>query len=206
MFFMKPKKSQPSFNLETLRQSRVPILTLDKGWHNMFPIEKKTKNILQSEERLNKLIKEQGKLTNEYKEYVQIKKQYMDQILALTTEAFDNQSESAKDGMSKAQKYILDINNRLENIEKRLRELPEEIQIANSILLEESVKVCYGEMKESQVALQDLNQWIEETRTILKVKLEQKGIHEERVQGIYAYLHNLVGSDFIEYLDKNYWR
>lgn len=199
-------KKKAEIDLELLRHSRVPILILDKVWHNIFPPGKKTKVILQLEETLNTLLKQQGKLNNDLKDYLKIKKKLMDEILELTTEAFTNQNESAKREMERNQRNILEINEKLEQIQNRLNILPEEIQEINGRLLEESVKICYKEMKEHQESLNELNIWIERTREILKNKLEEKTVREEKAAQIYSYLHDLVGADFIEYLDKNYWR
>ncbi|NLK98094.1 hypothetical protein [Defluviitalea saccharophila] len=199
-------KKKTDLDLELLRQSRVPILILDKVWHNIFPPEKKTKAILQLEEELNSLLKQQGQLNNDLKEYLKLKKKLMDGILELTTEAFTNQNEAARKEMERNQKYILEINEKLEQIQNRLDTIPDKIQEVNGRLLEESVKICYQEMKEHQKVLDELNVWIERTREILKHKLEEKTIREEKAAQIYAYLHDLVGADFIDYLDKNYWR
>lgn len=199
-------KKEAGLDLELLRQSRVPILILDQVWHNIFPPEKKTKSILQLEEKLHHLLKQQGKLNNDLKDYLKLKKKLMDQILELTTEAFTNQNERAKRDMERNQKNILEINEKLEQIEDRLHVIPDEIQEVNGKLLEESVKVCYKEMKEHQASLSQLNSWIEETRELLKKRLEEKTIHEEKATKIYSYLHDLVGAEVIEYLDKNYWR
>lgn len=199
-------KKKSDLSLEMLRQSRVPILILDKVWHNIFPPEKKTKIILQLEEELNSLLKQRGQLNNDLKDYLKLKKKLMDGILELTTEVFTNENESAKKEMEKNQKYILEINEKLEEIQNRLKTIPDEIQEVNGRLLEESVKICYGEMKEYQKALEELNDWIETTRELLKTKLEEKTIREEKAAQIYSYLHDLVGPDFINYLDKHYWR
>ncbi|HHW67581.1 MAG: hypothetical protein PWP07_1129 [Epulopiscium sp.] len=199
-------KKKADLDMEMLRHSRVPILILDKVWHNIFPPEKKTKTIRDLEERLGNLLKQQGQLNNDLKDYLKLKKKLMDGILELTTEAFNNENEAAKKEMEKNQKYILEINEKIEEIQNRLATIPEEIQEVNGKLLEESVKICYGEMKEHQKALEELNEWIEKTRELLKAKLEEKTIHEEKASQIYSYLHDLVGADFIDYLDKNYWR
>lgn len=199
-------KKKLDIDLKMLRESRVPILILDKVWHNIFPPEKKTKAILQLEQNLNNLLKQQGQLNNDLKDYLKLKKKLMDQILELTTEAFNNENEAAKREMERNQKNILEINEKVEQIQNRLNVIPDEIQEANGRLLEESVKICYGDMKNHQEALNELNEWIENTREILKKKLEEKTIREEKATQIYSYLHDLVGPDFIEYLDKNYWR
>jgi len=153
-------KKKADLDMEMLRHSRVPILILDKVWHNIFPPEKKTKTIRDLEERLGNLLKQQGQLNNDLKDYLKLKKKLMDGILELTTEAFNNENEAAKKEMEKNQKYILEINEKIEEIQNRLATIPEEIQEVNGKLLEESVKICYGEMKEHQKALEELNEWI----------------------------------------------
>jgi len=185
---------------------KVPILILDKNWHNIFPQEKKTKKILLLEETLSNLLKEQGQLNNDYKDYIKLKKQLMGDILNLTDEAFTNENEMAKEKMGKNKKYILEINNKLKKIQKRLEKLPDEIEETNYRLLKESVIISYKEMKVHQKKLKELTEWIEKTREILKNKIEEKTIHEEKASEIYSYLHDLVGLELIEYLDKKLWR
>lgn len=185
---------------------KVPILILDKNWHNIFPQEKKTKKILLLEETLSNLLKEQGQLNNDYKDYIKLKKQLMGDILNLTDEAFTNEIEMAKEKMGKNKKYILEINNKLKKIQKRLEKLPDEIEETNYRLLKESVIISYKEMKVHQKKLKELTEWIEKTREILKNKIEEKTIHEEKASEIYSYLHDLVGLELIEYLDKKLWR
>ncbi|WP_058486263.1 hypothetical protein [Defluviitalea phaphyphila] len=199
-------KKKVCIDLQILRKNNVPILILDNVWHNIFPPEKKTKKILKLEERLNDLLKEQGKLNNDLKGYIKLKKNLMDRILELTTEAFTNENEMAKKEMERNQKNILEINRKTEEIQKRLEIIPQEIQETNGTLLEESVKICYKDMKEHQEILNELNIWIENTRNILKKKIAEKTEREEKVTQIYSYLHDLVGPDVLEYLDKNYWR
>ena len=98
--------------------------------------------------------------------------------------------------MERNQRNILEINEKLEQIQNRLNILPEEIQEINGRLLEESVKICYKEMKEHQESLNELNIWIERTREILKNKLEEKTVREEKAAQIYSYLHDLSGGRF----------
>lgn len=199
-------KKESIINSELLRKTRVPILILDKVWHNIFPPEKKTKKLLVLEEKLFNLLKEQGQLNNDFKDYLKLKKKFMDEIMKLTTEAFTNENESAKSEMEKNQKNILEVNKQLEKIQNKLKKIPDEIEEANGRLLQESVKICYEEMKEHQRVSDELNEWIDQTRAILKKKLEEKTVHDEKAIEIYSYLHDLIGPELIEYLDSDYWR
>ncbi|NLK20653.1 MAG: hypothetical protein GX308_00920 [Epulopiscium sp.] len=199
-------KKEPKLKLELLKKSNVPILILDNVWHNIFPPDKKTRTILILEGKLSTLLKQQGQLNNNLKDYLKLKKKMMDGILELTTEVFTNENERAKKEMERNQRNILEINRKIEEIQVRLDKIPKEIEETNGKLLRESVKVCYKEMREHQEYLNELNSWIEETREKLKKKLEKKVFHEEKATQIYTYLHNLIGAEFIEYLDKHYWR
>ncbi|NLJ88905.1 MAG: hypothetical protein GX327_09085 [Epulopiscium sp.] len=198
------RKKEVSIDYALLK--KIPILILDKKWHNIFPHEKKTKKILMLEKQLGNLLKEQGQLNNDFNDYIKLKKKLMSDIINLTDEVFSNENESDKEKMGKNKKYIIEINNKLEKIQKRLQRLPSEIEEVNQRLLRESVKVSYKEMKEHQEKTKELAKWIETTREQLKNNVKEKTIHEEKASEIYSYLHDLVGVELIEELDKRYWR
>ncbi|NMA82952.1 MAG: DUF342 domain-containing protein [Epulopiscium sp.] len=204
MFFRR-KAKKTSFSMEELKYSKVPILILDKFWHDMFPAEKKTKQILALEAKLSSAIKEQGQATNDRKTYIKIKKDIMKEILELTTEAYDNENTEAKEKMVKNQQYILEINEKIEEITERLRQLPEEIQKANGELFEESMKLSYGTMKNKEAEIKKLDKKIQELRKELNQSLEQKVTYEEEVEKLYSYLHHMIGADFVEKLDQKFW-
>lgn len=204
MFFWK-KRKKPHFSMEELKYSKVPILVLDKLWHDIFSSTRKTKQIMVLETNLNNLIKKQGQLTNDRKDYIKLKKRMMKEILELTSDAYELENEQAKDKMVKNQQYVLEINEKIEQIDEQLKLLPGEIQRANGELLEESVKICYAEMRAGRKEMKELNERIEHLRTELKECLDKKTINEENVEQLYSYLHHLVGADFIEKLDQEYW-
>ncbi|NLL71189.1 MAG: hypothetical protein GX238_08675 [Epulopiscium sp.] len=204
MFFWK-KRKKTHFSMEELKYSKVPILVLDKLWHDIFSSTRKTKQIMVLETNLNNLIKKQGQLTNDRKDYIKLKKRMMKEILELTSDAYELENEQAKDKMVKNQQYVLEINEKIEQMDEQLKLLPGEIQRANGELLEESVKICYAEMRAGRKEMKELNERIEHLRTELKECLDKKTINEENVEQLYSYLHHLVGADFIEKLDQEYW-
>lgn len=191
--------------MEELKYSKVPILVLDKLWHDIFSSTRKTKQIMVLETNLNNLIKKQGQMTNDRKDYIKLKKRMMKEILELTSDAYELENEQAKDKMVKNQQYVLEINEKIEQMDEQLKLLPGEIQRANGELLEESVKICYAEMRAGRKEMKELNERIEHLRTELKECLDKKTINEENVEQLYSYLHHLVGADFIEKLDQEYW-
>ena len=63
--------------LRELRKVKVPMLTLDARWHQLFPEHLKTRQLSRLEKELNKLIKQQGQAANDLKEYEKARKVLM---------------------------------------------------------------------------------------------------------------------------------
>lgn len=202
-FWKKKSEENKSIDIIGMKKTRTPILVLDKNWHYMFPPGKKTQKMLDLEKQLNELLKEQGRLTNQQKDYKQIKKECMNNIVTLMEDVYENEDSKAKDDMIKSQRYIEEINEKADNIEKRLDTLPDEIKEMNNQLLNESVQMCYNEMKENRKRLKQLNLEISDLRQKLKDRIEEKTVKEEMIERTYTFLHNLVGPEVVNKLDKN---
>ncbi len=212
MFFKRRKKkdkiediiAQQPLETIQLKKQKMPIITLDNSWHQLIT-EIKTPEISVLEKELNTLLKEQGKLNTDYVEYTRLKKEMLDSILELTPEAFDLKSESAIKKIEDQQKMILKINEKLENIEPRVDAIPEEIQTVNSALVDESVRLCYGHINTNKQKSNVLDEEIQIIRSTLMKKTEEKKTYDKTAEQLYRYLHQLVGPNFIEKLDKMYW-
>ncbi|HHX60955.1 MAG TPA: hypothetical protein GX707_09635 [Epulopiscium sp.] len=210
MFF---KKKQTKSNqkkdvfqeIETqqLQKEKIPIITLDHSWHQLIA-EIKTPQIGVLEKELNNLVKEQGRLNTDYIEYSRLKKEMLDNILELTPEAFDLQSEEAIKKIDDQQKMILKINEKLEKIEPRLDSVPEEIKQTNSKLVDESVRLCYDYINSYREKSHTLDGEIQVIRMTLMKKTEEKKSYDKKADQLYRYLHQIVGPQFIEKLDSVY--
>ena len=66
------RRKKINFN-SIVKNKKLPILTLDSRWHELFPDEKKTHRIRDLEQKLIKLLKTQGKLVNEIKDMKNLK-------------------------------------------------------------------------------------------------------------------------------------
>lgn len=201
-FWYKKDKESKKLNIGSIKKNNVPILILDKNWHYMFPSGKKTQKMLDLENKLNNLLKEQGRLTNEEKEYKNFKVECMNQIMVLMDDVYNNGNEKAKDDMSKSQKYIEEVNDKLVDIEERLNFVPNEIKQVNNQLLDESVQMSYSEMRSNKDRVKQLDMEIIELREKLKERIDEKIVKEEMIDRTYTFLHNLVGLDIINKLDR----
>lgn len=163
-FWDRKDRNIEEFSIGNIKKNKIPILVLDKNWHYMFPPGRKTQKMLNLENNLNQLLKEQGRLANEEKDYKRFKKDCMNNIMELMEDVYSNENSEAQKNMSKSQKYIEEINNKIDSIEDRLIMLPKEIRNVNTELLQESINMCYSEMKEDKDKVKQLDREISELR------------------------------------------
>ncbi|MCX7841743.1 MAG: hypothetical protein N2489_01545 [Clostridia bacterium] len=203
--FFKRQTKKGKFDRKILRKNDISLLTLDERWQSLFANAEKSPEILRSEEKVKELLKEQSRLIAESKEIAGRKKIYMDRIIKLTTEAYDNDNDKAKEDMQKCQKDIKSINERLEYIEKELDNIPELIKEANLELLENTVIHVYFNIRSKQKRVEELEKLIEETRNKLKEYIDEKEALSQDNTDIYSYFHDLLGKEELEKLDKEYF-
>ena len=64
-----------------LSGKKIPLLTLDHKWHQLFSQVHTNASIKKAEEELNTLLKQQGKINSETKDIKKIKNRLMDEIV-----------------------------------------------------------------------------------------------------------------------------
>jgi hypothetical protein len=197
----KRKQDEIDFK-EILRNNKIPILTLDGRWHELFPEYEKTAEIRNLEHRLNDLVKHQGKLVNDIKDLKKLKRNLMDQIVANMGEAEGKAEKLKIKKQEKSQQLIKDINDKLENADDELIDLPYQIRQANEELLVESMKVCYERLKHNNKEIQRIGIWVAQVREELKDKILLKQDMEMTNTAIYSYMHNMIGPHVIDLFDE----
>lgn len=202
-----PKKSDKKRKLDrkVLKRNDISLLILDERWNGLFGTLERSSEILVCEEKLKELLKEQARLIAESKDIALQKKKHMDNILQLTTEAYDHNNEHAWDEMGASEKEIKRINARHEDIEKKLADIPELIKDANLELLEYTVNQVYFNIRARQKRVKELEKIIEETRSKLKDYIDEKESLSQDNEDSYTYFHDLLGAEELEKLDKEYF-
>lgn len=196
------KKNETKRIEKMIAGKKVPILTLDAKWHELFPDYDKPANIRELESNLNRLLRKQGKLISDIKGMKVLKPQLMDEIIV------NMGADGTKEGILKAkkldrnQKLLKDIGNKMTQVEDELIKVPYEIKVANEQLMIESAKVCYQRIQTNKKVIEDTNQWILKTRNELKEKILIKQDLEIKNTSVYAYMHDLLGADLLENLDN----
>lgn len=198
------KKEASSEDMEIrriIRNSNVPILTLDSRWHELFPDFRKTNRIKELERLINDLLKKQGKATDDRKEMKKLKQRLMEEIIFNISEEGGEKGRLKQKKQEKSQKLILEINQKLEECEEELDGLPEKIKRANEELLVESLRVWNEEMDANNEQIEAINAWIIDAREKLKENILRKQDMETRNAAMYSYMHNLLGVKLMEQVD-----
>lgn len=204
--FMKKASGRAKLDRKILRKNDISLLTLDERWNGLFVNIEKTSFMHKCEDKIRELLKEQARFLAEEKEISQKKKKYMDKIMKLTTEAFDNNNETAKTEMKSCEKEIKAINDRAVALQLKLEEIPDKIKDVNLELLEETINSVYFKIRSDQKRSEDLVKLIEETHLKLKEYIDEKGTLAEDYTDTYSYFHDLLGGEELEKLDKEYFK
>ena len=187
-----------------LKKRQIPILTLDTRWHQLFPEENKSDDIKKRESEVNHLLKNRGKTTNEIEELKKLKSKLMQNIVDNMQQA-DGEDEKQRERMlEKSQQLIKEANRKLNFLEKKQGDIPEQLENANERLLTSTIEECYEKMDGNKEELEEITVWITEIREELKRKLIMKQELEEQNALIYSTLHDMLGAEIMQYFDTIY--
>ena len=177
--------------LESLRYVKVPLLTLDPRWHQLFPDHLKTRKLVHLEKQLNKLIQKQGQTNNDLKEYEKTRKIIMNNVLNNMTDGHEIDSPIRSKRQDANQKLLEELRQKTMEAEELLDRLPDEITLANQELLIESMRICYETLIQNTKEIEWEEQWIGKVREELTEHILMKQEKELRNTETYKYMHDL---------------
>lgn len=186
-----------------LNNRKIPLLTLDNKWHTLFPDEIKTSAIKRAEKELNTLIQKQGQLSNDIKDYKKLKASLMHEIVDNMEAATSNNNELQKK-QQKNQKYILEINQKIENHTKQLSTIPDEIDKANEHLMMLCMELLYTNLKNNDNRITELTDYIKDARARLTRSMIEREELQEYNATMYGYMHDLFGPEITNIFDIRY--
>lgn len=188
---------------EALQGKRIPILTLDNKWYRLLD-EETRKSISGTEEQLNALLKRQGKLNTETKDIKKLKKKLMGEIVTMADEVEQKGDTGLTKKLEQHRKMVEECNERLEEYQDELLELPREIDRLNFELMLATMDCCYTTMQENTAGIQEISKWVKDVRIELKKQLVRKQEMEQRNHAIYSYMHDVFGAEVLELFDMTY--
>jgi hypothetical protein len=186
---------------EALIGKKIPILTLDNQWHKLFTQTGDNGQLQGLEDNLNELLKKQGRINTEIKSLSAYKKKLMQEIVEIM-ELPDSKAKEKK--MSENKRLIEETNQKLEEYNDELLDLPKEIDEANFELMLATMHICYDKIQKNVAEIDDINNWISEFRVKLKERIIQKQQKEIWNDELYSYMHAIFGPDVIGVFDMKY--
>lgn len=178
--------------------NQIPILTLDERWYHLITEKNKTDEIRFWEKKVNDLLKKQGQTNNDIKEVKKIKAQLIQDVV----ENMEDDDDKTMKKMSQNQKLIQEAKDKIAELEDESMDIPRELAQANHQLILETIKVCYNRMNSNKEDVEVLEKWINATRLKLKKNLLIKQDKEDVNTQIYGYMHDILGAEMMEELDK----
>lgn len=189
---------------QALAGKRVPVLTLDNKWYKLFRNLDEEPQIKALEMQLNDLVKRQGQLNVDTKNIKKLKKKLMEEIVPMANQLEQNYSKSVEKKMDENKRLIAECNEKLEEYQNELLDLPGEIGRVNHALMLATMDYCYDSMQENTHQIVEIAQWVKYIRIELKKNLVRKQEMEYQNRQIYSYMHDLFGADVIDLFDMQY--
>ena len=196
--------SHEKFN-NAIGSVKIPILILDNKWHRIFGKMNPTDEIKTLEKELGELLKRQGKLVNENKDLKRIKSELMSDIVSNIDSVDTRDSdESADKKLNDNKRLINDVNEKLDNNEEELKDLPREIDGVNKKLMLATMDLCYERLQSNTVEIEEIAEWVKDIRVQLKKNLVRKQDKELYNAELYSYMHDIFGPVVMELFDMKY--
>ncbi len=197
------------FDVNKFKQSllgkKIPLLVLDNKWHHLFKGENKTEEIIEAERIVNEQMQRQSKLNEEIKEYKKLKNTLMQSIVdnmdgAEVTSKHTLQEEK----LDKNKEMIEELNQKIEDAEDELLEVPHDLQEANLNLMILSMCFCYEKLHSNDAEAKEIAKWITSVRVELKKKIIKKQYCETKNREMYAYMDAILGPEVLDVFDIQY--
>lgn len=189
------EKYRPAIN-----GKKLPIVTIDHKWHQLFARVEKTRAISEREEELNELLRAQGKCNSEMKKVRKIKKKLMDEIVEL----MDKQDAASDTKVEENRRLINECNDKIKEYQDEALDFPVKIEKVNAELMIETMKICYENMRLNEHHISSISKWIADVRVELKKNVVRKQEMEIANQEIYSYMHDIFGADVIDIFDMKF--
>ncbi|MBP5608691.1 MAG: hypothetical protein J6X66_10560 [Lachnospiraceae bacterium] len=177
---------------------RIPVISLDNKWYKLMAGIEHTPHMQELEEQLKELLKRQGKLNTESKQIRAAKAKLMEEIVGVMDD------QNGKQKQSDYSSQINALNQKLEEYQDELLDLPKEIEQVNYELMLETMEVCYELIAQNTQRINEIASWIADMRIELKKNVVRKQEAELKNQQIYSYMHDIFGAEVIDIFDMKY--
>lgn len=199
-----PMTSEIVLDEKLIKKNKIPVLVLDKDWKSLFE-KNMTRPMKKAAKNLETMVAEEKQAIRQMTIYKKQKKALMKKILQFSDEVNHNQKEEALGKLEQAKNQILEINDQIDELQYKLETLPKEIEKLNLMLLKDTIVLAYKGIEEDSTKIDVLTEEIGKLRQQLAERWDEKITLEEGVQRMYSYLHNTLGHEETNKLDKKFF-
>ena len=136
--------------------------------------------------------------------YKKVKNNLMNGIVQNMEGAESDKHIVQAQNLSDNKRLLEESKEKIDEIEDRLMELPNQIKAINDKLMIDTMTFCYERLRTNKSEADEISQWIAETRVELKKNLIRKQNREINNREIYTYMNDIFGKDVMNLFDVNY--
>lgn len=187
---------------QIFRNRKIPIVTLDERFINLFPEEKMSQRQLRLRDELVELMKNQSRILDDIKGMKRHKAQLMQEIVENMEIDQTPLGRLKERKLAKNRRLIEDINQKLLVAEDNLEIIPGEIVAKNEELMAESLQRCYDNVFEKNLRKKAISDEIKELELKVRDLKKQKLEIEKDYRGAYTYLYDMLGTEMMRKIDE----
>lgn len=183
----------------------IPHLTLDQKWHRLFAIHGKPDEVKELETKINGLMATEARLNMRLKELKKVKSQLLNNIVQNMDNSKDGEALALREKKQEENKRLIDeANQKIEECEDELADIPFQIRQANEELMLHSMEYFYDKLRVNRAESIEIEEWINQVRVDLKKNIIRKQNRDINNREIYEYLHDIFGASVIDIFDIKY--
>lgn len=188
-------------NLDSFNKSLIPLLIEDEIWKDLFS-NIKDKEIISLKEQLKSLVESSRNIRKELPSKKEEKRKLITKILTLSDKVNNDELVEGVDLLEDYKNELEELNDEIDELTFKSETIPSEVRKINLDLLIETIKYAYIDIIDSEENLKNIETELVELRKRLKEIIKEKYDYEEKRNEIYKFLHNTLGANEVDRLDR----
>ena len=200
-------RKRVDFNIseKVLKKNKIPVLLEHEPWKKCYSTSR-SREMEKWYGNLLEFVRENSQVKKSMSQMQTQKRTLMAKIVLLSRELNENSNGNAHDELDNAKAEIEMLNEKIDHSYERLEQLPGDIENANMELLKSTIKHVYENIATDEVKLKKVNETIEDKRAELDFLRKERDELSLKVESMYSFMHNTVGSKEMERLDRKFFK
>lgn len=194
-------KVDVDIDLSSFSRSAIPLLIENEIWIKLFN-DVDDKEIVSLKQELGVLVSRSRQVRSKLVIKKNDKKKLISKVLTLSEKVNNNELVEGIDLLDDYKDEIEKINDEIEDLTFQSETIPSEVRSLNLKLLEETIKFGYKDIIEAQENLDEIEVLLVSLRKKLRTTIKEKYDYEEKRNEIYKFLHNTLGPEDVDKLDR----